>query len=227
MNEIFTHQPDVVTAGTDVVISIMAAVSICMIAGRYGGINIVCKMSMLLFAAIFAAGIAGAALHGIKAVESSFVAEQIIRGVTAACLGGISVPVVYLCMYCVSGEKRAARLGQAALILWIVTVILAAASALRGGKAFGPVYIYASMCIVFAACSGIYCILSGKSKSMIYILICVAGAGIGILFQNLLEADKTIELILEFNRSGIAHLAVIAILPVVYIWCDKIISEYS
>ena len=111
------------------------------------------------------------------------------------------------------------------MILWIVTVIFAIISAAKGGKAFGPAYIYTSICIVFAVCSGIYCVLSGRSKNMIYMLVCVAAAGIGIIVQNLLAAETTIKLILEFNRSGVAHLAVIAILPVVYIWCDRIISE--
>ena len=119
MNDIFTQQPDIVTAGTDFVISLMAAVFGYMTVRRHTDRNAVCNMSILMFAAVFAAGIAGAVLHGLTAVSESFAAEQVIRSFTAACLGGIAVPVVYICMYCASGRLHAARLGRAALILWV------------------------------------------------------------------------------------------------------------
>ena len=95
MNDIFTQQPDIVTAGTDFVISLMAAVFGYMTVRRHTDRNAVCNMSILMFAAVFAAGIAGAVLHGLTAVSESFAAEQVIRSFTAACLGGIAVPVVY------------------------------------------------------------------------------------------------------------------------------------
>ena len=184
-------------------------------------------MSILMFAAVFAAGIAGAVLHGLTAVSESFAAEQVIRSFTAACLGGIAVPVVYICMYCASGRLHAARLGRAALILWVASATAAAVSAAGGNRAFGPVYIYAAVCILFAAGSGIYCVLSGKAREMIFLLICIAAAGAGLAVQNLLAEGKTLNLILQFNHSGLAHIAVIAVLPLTYIWCNRIISRYK
>ena len=35
--------------------------------------------------------------------------------------------------------------------------------AAEGGRAFSPVYVYAAVCIAFAAGSGIYCIAEGKA----------------------------------------------------------------
>ena len=227
MNDIFTQQPDIVTAGTDFVISLMAAVFGYMTVRRHTDRNAVCNMSILMFAAVFAAGIAGAVLHGLTAVSESFAAEQVIRSFTAACLGGIAVPVVYICMYCASGRLHAARLGRAALILWVASATAAAVSAAGGNRAFGPVYIYAAVCILFAAGSGIYCVLSGKAREMIFLLICIAAAGAGLAVQNLLAEGKTLNLILQFNHSGLAHIAVIAVLPLTYIWCNRIISRYK
>ena len=226
MNDIFTHQPDIVTAGTDLVISLMAAGFAYIVVRKHTGGNAVFKMSLLMFAAVFAAGIAGAALHGLAAVSESFAAEQVIRVFTAACIGGIAVPVIYICMYCASGEKRASYAGKGALILWAVSEAAAAVSAAEGGRAFGPVYVYAAVCIVFAAGSGIYCVAAGKAKEMIYLMISIAAAGGGIAAQNLIAEGKTINLILQFNHSGIAHLAVIAVLPLTYIWCDRTIQKY-
>ncbi len=226
MNDIFTQQPDIVTAGTDFIISLMAAGSAYMTYRKHAGRGTVSKMSILMFAAVSAAGIAGAALHGLVAVCESFAAEQVIRALTAACLGGIAVPVVYICAYCALGRKHAAVYGKAAVILWVPAVIFAAVSAAGGGRAFGPVYIYAAACLLFAAGSGIYCVLSGKVREMICFLICIAAAGTGLLVQNLLAEDKTFNLVLQFDRSGLAHLAVIAAMPFVYIWCDRIISGY-
>lgn len=226
MNDIFTQQPDIVTAGTDFIICLMAAAFAYMIYRKYAGRGAVCKMSILMFAAVSAAGIFGAALHGFVAFCESFAAEQVIRTLTAVCLGGIAAPVVYICAYCASGEKYAAVYGKAAVILLVPAVIFAAVSAAGGGRAFGPVYIYAAACLLFAAGSGIYCVISGKKREMMCFLICVAAAGAGLLVQNLLAEDKTLNLILQFNRSGLAHIAVIAAMPLVYIWCDRIISEY-
>ncbi len=226
MNDIFTQQPDIVTAGTDFIISLMAAAFGYMTYRKHAGRGAVCKMSILMFAAVSAAGIAGAVLHGLVAVCQSFAAEQVIRTLTAACLGGIAAPVVYICAYCASGKKYAAVYGKAAVILLVPAVISAAVSAAEGGRAFGPVYIYAAACLLFAAGSGIYCVLSGKEREMMWFLVCIAAAVTGLLIQNLFAEDKTLNLILQFNRSGLAHLAVIAAMPLVYIWCDRIISEY-
>ena len=227
MNDVFTHQPDIVTAGTDLVISLAAACFAAAVTVRHIKKSSIRRMCLLMFAAVFAAGIAGAALHGLAAVSESFAAEQVIRAFTAACLGGIAVPVIYICMYCASGKKQASYFGKATLILWAAAETAAVASAAVGGRAFGPVYIYAAACILFAAGSGIYCVLSGKAGEMIYLLICIASAGAGLAVQNLLAEDKTLNLILQFNHSGLAHLAVIAVLPLTYIWCDRIIQKYS
>lgn len=227
MNDIFTPQPDIVTAGTDFAISMTAVVFACMLARKHTAAGFTRKMCLLMLAAVFAAGISGAALHGLAAVSESFAAEQIIRVFTAACIGGIAVPVVYICAYCASGEKRISVFEAGVLILWALTVIFAVVSAIGGGRAFGSVYIYAAVCIAFAAGSGIYCVLSGRTKEMIYLLICIAAAGIGIMVQNMLAEDKTLKLVLQFNRSGLAHLAVMATMPLVYIWCDRIISRYK
>ena len=96
-----------------------------------------------------------------------------------------------------------------------------------GNRAFGPVYIYAAVCILFAAGSGIYCVLSGKAREMIFLLICIAAAGAGLAVQNLLAEGKTLNLILQFNHSGLAHIAGRAVLPLTYIWCNRIISRYK
>ena len=130
-------------------------------------------------------------------------------------------------MYCASGRLHAARLGIAALILWVASATAAAVSAAGGNRAFGPVYIYAAVCILFAAGSGIYCVLSGKAREMIFLLICIAAAGAGLAVQNLLAEGKTLNLILQFNHSGLAHIAVISVLPLTYIWCNRIISRYK
>ena len=227
MNDIFTQQPDIVTAGTDFVISLMAAVFGYMTVRRHTDRNAVCNMSILMFATVFAAGIAGAVLHGLTAVSESFAAEQVIRAFTAACIGGIAVPVIYICMYCASGKKQASYFGKTTLILWAAAEAAAVISAAEGGRAFGPVYVYAAVCIAFAAGSGIYCIAAGKAVEMVYLLISIAAAGIGIAVQNLIPESETLNFILRFNHSGLAHLAVISVLPLTYIWCDRIIQKYS
>ncbi len=222
MNDVFTHQPDIVTAGTDLVISLAAACFAAAVTVRHIKKSSIRRMCLLMFAAVFAAGIAGAALHGLAAVSESFAAEQVIRAFTAACLGGIAVPVIYICMYCALGKPMASYFSKAAAILWAAAEAAAVISA-----AEGPVYVYAAVCIAFAAGSGIYCIAAGKAVEMVYLLICIASAGAGLAVQNLLAEDKTLNLILQFNHSGLAHLAVIAVLPLTYIWCDRIIQKYS
>lgn len=62
---------------------------------------------------------------------------------------------------------------------------------------------------------------------MVYLLISIAAAGMGTAVQNLIPEGETLKLILQFNRSGLAHLAVTAALPLTYIWCDRIIQRYS
>ena len=227
MNDVFTHQPDIVTAGTDLVISLAAACFAAAVTVRHIKKSSIRRMCLLMFAAVFAAGIAGAALHGLAAVSESFAAEQVIRAFTAACLGGIAVPVIYICMYCASGKKQASYFGKATLILWAAAEAAAVISAAEGGRAFGPVYVYAAVCIAFAAGSGIYCIAAGKAVEMVYLLISIAAAGIGLAVQNLIPESETLNFILRFNHSGLAHLAVISVLPLTYIWCDRIIQKYS
>ena len=227
MQDIFTQQPDIVTAATDLVISIMAAVFAGSIIKNHTIKNIVRQMCIMLFAAVFAAGLAGAVLHGIEAVNQSFAAEQCIRAFTAAALGAAAVPVVYLCMYCAAGRRQAACLGAAALILWIVAVAAVVVLAAKGNRAFGPVYIYSAVCIGFAAVSGAYCMAVDKAREMIYLLVSIAAAGIGILLQNLIAEDKILKLIVEFNHSGLAHIVVIAVMPLTYIWCDRLLKKYK
>ena len=225
MQDIFTQQPDIVTAATDLVISIMAAAFAGSLIINNTIKSPVRRMCVMMFAAVFAAGLAGAVLHGIEAVNQSFAAEQSLRVFTAACLGAAAVPVVYLCMYCAAGRQQAASLRAAALIFWAITVIAAAVSASKGYRAFGPVYIYSAVCIGFAAVSGGYCIAKGKSREIIYLLVSIAAAGIGILLQNLIAEDKVLKLIVEFNHSGLAHIAVIAVMPLTYIWCDRLLKK--
>ena len=227
MNDIFTQQPDIVTAGTDLVISLTAAGFAAAVTVRHIKKSSIRRMCLLMFAAVFAAGIAGAALHGLAAVSESFAAEQVIRAFTAACLGGIAVPVIYICMYCALGKPIASYFRKAAAILWAAAEAAAVISAAEGGRAFGPVYVYAAVCIAFAAGSGIYCIAAGKAVEMVYLLISIAAAGIGIAVQNLIPESETLNFILRFNHSGLAHLAVISVLPLTYIWCDRIIQKYS
>lgn len=227
MNDIFTQQPDIVTAGTDLVISLTTAGFAAAVTARHTKKSRIRIMCLLMFAAVFASGIAGTVLHGFTAVSESFAAEQVIRAFTAACIGSIAVPVIYICMYCASGKKQASYFGKTTLILWAAAEAAAVISAAEGGRAFGPVYVYAAVCIAFAAGSGIYCIAAGKAVEMVYLLISIAAAGIGIAVQNLIPESETLNFILRFNHSGLAHLAVISVLPLTYIWCDRIIQKYS
>lgn len=224
MKYIFTRQPDIVTAATDFVICMIAIIFIIGIIRACRLRNTVWVMCILIFTAVFVSGISGAMLHGLTAVEQSYQAERILRGVTASSLGAVAIPVVYLCTYCASSSNTVQKATITTVILWVITVIFTIISAVHGNKAFEAVYIYTAACIIFVLCECGYCIASGKASEMKHLIIGAAVAGTGIAMQNFIVKGRTLNLIFEFNNSGMAHLAVITALPFAYVWCIKIIA---
>jgi len=216
MENIFTDQPDILTAVTNLFICAESIVFAICSHKKKEADRFKRNIYFSVFVLVALSAIMGFIVHGFLYFENNRSAWNALWiPLSAAMIFAISLVIPIVSIEALN--IRNARLSlYVSVSLCILFSSIGAYMSINGKDPLYPMYVFGVIALIYVVSMSLYLIIKKSNRRALLILIGIAIAGVGMGVQMLLPESLKINIIWEFNRSGISHLIIFSALPFIY-----------